>query len=81
MFKSLLLKEHKIVETEPSEPVKLYPIFHRTLAKINKLRINTTGKKEATEFAEKEDAHCISTLLTYENTKILEENSTVQGLK
>ena len=76
-------KEHEKAEiemkaTEPVEPPKLFPIFHRTSAKISKPRIITTLGNEATEFAVKDDTHCISALMKYENTKIHDENTGVQ---
>ena len=40
-------KEQKRVDIETTEQVKVYSIFHKTSAKINKPRITTRGEKEA----------------------------------
>ena len=42
-------KEQKRVDIETTEPVKVYSIFHKTSAKINKPRITTRGEKEASD--------------------------------
>ena len=70
--------ERKVVEIQPTEQEKLYPIFHKTSAKIRKPKLNTTDRTEATEFDENDDAHCISALLTQEYTEIQHENMRVQ---
>ena len=56
------------LELRTTEPAKLFPIFNRTSAKIKKPKLNITGENEATDFAEKEDTHCIAALLEYEET-------------